>query len=82
MNMEGNRETPPIISFDTNPYIKGIEHLSTLYQPIKNKTVLTILYQDFNALEPYIINLHPSYLKQYNNRWFLIGRKAENGIPN
>ncbi len=82
MNMEVNRETTPIISFDANPYLKGIEHLSTLYQAIKNKTVLNILYQDFNAPEPYIINLHPYHLKQYNNRWFLFGRNVENGIPN
>lgn len=81
MNMEANRETTPIISFDTNPYLKGIEHLSTLYQAIKNKTVLNITYQDFNAPEPYIVILHPYYLKQYNNRWFLFGRNTENGIP-
>ncbi len=35
MTMEANRQTTPIISFDTNPYLKGIEHLSTLYQAIK-----------------------------------------------
>ncbi|MBK8516555.1 MAG: WYL domain-containing protein [Saprospiraceae bacterium] len=77
MNMEVNRETTPIISFDTNPYLKGIEHLSTLYQAIKNKTVLSILYQDFNAPEPYRILLHPYHLKQYNNRWFLFGCNEE-----
>ncbi len=81
MNMEANRQTTPIISFDGNPYLKGIEHLSTLYQAIKNKTVLNIVYQDFNAPEPYLIILHPYHLKQYNNRWFLFGRNAENGIP-
>lgn len=81
MNMEANRETTPIISFDANPYLKGVEHLSTLYQAIKNKIVLNILYQDFQAPEPYSIILHPYHLKQYNNRWFLFGRNAENGIP-
>ena len=81
MNMEANRETTPIISFDANPYLKGIEHLSTLYQAIKNKIVLKILYQDFNSPEPYIITLHPYHLKQYNNRWFLFGRNVENSIP-
>jgi predicted DNA-binding transcriptional regulator YafY len=81
MNMETKRQTIPIITFDANPYLKGMEHLSTLYQAIKIKTVLHILYQDFNAQEPYIITLHPYHLKQYNNRWFLFGRNAENGIP-
>lgn len=80
MNMEAKRETTPIISFDANPYLKGIEHLSTLYQAIKNKTVLNIQYQDFNSPEPYIITLHPYHLKQYNNRWFLFGRNEEKNI--
>jgi predicted DNA-binding transcriptional regulator YafY len=77
MNMEVNKNADPIISFDANPYLKGIEHLSTLYQAIKNKTVLNILYQDFTASEPYIVILHPYHLKQYNNRWFLFGRNEE-----
>lgn len=81
MNMEANKATTPIISFDANPFLKGIEHLSTLYQAIKNKTVLNITYQDFNAPEPYMITLHPYHLKQYNNRWFLFGLNVENGIP-
>jgi len=80
MNMEANKDATPIISFDANPYLKGIEHLSTLYQAIKNKTVLNILYQDFNAPEPYTVILHPYYLKQYNNRWFQFGRNAEKEI--
>ena len=80
MNLEVNRETTPIISFDTNPYLKGIEHLSTLYHAIKNNTVLNIGYQDFNAPEPYQITLHPYHLKQYNGRWFLFGYNPEKAI--
>ncbi|MFZ1702799.1 MAG: WYL domain-containing protein [Saprospiraceae bacterium] len=81
MNMEAHRKTEPIISFDANPFLKGIEHLSTLYQAIKNKTVFEITYQDFKAPEPYLITLHPYHLKQYNNRWFIFGLNEENGIP-
>ena len=81
MSMEANRDVAPIISFDSNPYLKGIEHLSALYQAIKNKTVLNITYQDFIAPEPYVVVLHPYHLKQYNGRWFLFGRNAENGVP-
>ena len=77
MNMEANRQSTPVISFDSNPFLKGIEHLSVLYQAIKDKTVLAITYQDFNAAEPYLIILHPYHLKQYNNRWFLFGRNEE-----
>jgi hypothetical protein len=58
MNMEVNKDATPIISFDANPFLKGIEHLSNLYQAIKNKTVLNITYQDFSSPEPYLIILH------------------------
>ncbi len=77
MNMEANRQTTPIISFDSNPFLKGIEYLAIIYQAIKDKTVLEITYQDFNATEPYLVTLHPYHLKQYNNRWFLFGLNNE-----
>lgn len=80
MSMETKKVSAPIISFDTNPFLKGIEHLSTLYLAIKNKTVLNIRYQDFNAPEPYLITLHPYHLKQYNGRWFLFGYNPEKAI--
>lgn len=67
-----------IISFDSNQYLKGIEHLSVLYNAISFKTVLDITYQDFKSENPYHIVLHPYYLKQYNNRWFLFGMNDEN----
>lgn len=81
MNMEVNRHESPIISFDSNPYLKGAEHLAALYHAIKNKTVLNITYQDFMATEPYPVTLHPYHLKQYNNRWFLFGLNEINQIP-
>ena len=81
MNMETDQMSAPLISFDSNPFLKGIHHLSTLYSAIKHKKVLDIAYQDFNAPEPYIITLHPYHLKQYNNRWFLFGLNQENDIP-
>jgi len=67
-----------IISFDSNQYLKGIEYLSVLYNAISFKTVLDITYQDFKSETPYHIVLHPYYLKQYNNRWFLFGMNEEN----
>jgi predicted DNA-binding transcriptional regulator YafY len=67
-----------IISFDSNQYLKGIEYLSVLYNAISFKTVLDITYKDFKSETPYHIVLHPYYLKQYNNRWFLFGMNNEN----
>ena len=66
-------ESKNIIEFDNNQYLKGIEHIGTLYHAIYYKKVLDIKYQSFDILEPYRLIIHPGYLKQYNNRWFLFG---------
>ncbi|MBV7268811.1 helix-turn-helix transcriptional regulator [Winogradskyella luteola] len=63
-----------IIHLDKNEKLKGLEHLDVLYQAIIKKMVLKIKYQSFKAREASEIVFHPYILKEFNNRWFLIGR--------
>ena len=72
-DLKGKTETKPFIGFDSNQDLKGIEHFSFLYNAVQNKIPLQIIYKDFKSEEPYTYVLHPYYLKQYNNRWFLFG---------
>ena len=62
-----------IMEFDSNQYLKGIEHLGPLHNAIYYKKVLTISYQPFENDTPFDVVIHPYFLKQYNNRWFLFG---------
>lgn len=62
-----------IMSFDANQYLKGIEWLGPLHNAILYRRALSITYKDFKAPESYDLEIHPYYLKQYNNRWFLFG---------
>ena len=62
-----------IMEFDNNQYLKGIEHLGPLHNAIFYKKVLTISYQPFESDIPFDVVIHPYFLKQYNNRWFLFG---------
>lgn len=62
-----------IMEFEQNQYLKGLEHITPIYEAIKNETVLEISYQSFKQDEPIVIIISPYYLKQYNNRWFLFG---------
>lgn len=64
----------PIIHLDKNEQLKGLEHLEILYQSILKKVVLKIKYQSFNARQASVIPFHPYLLKEYNNRWFVVGR--------
>ncbi len=63
-----------VIHLDKNEKLKGLEHLDVLYQAIIKKMVLKIKYQSFKAREASDIVFHPYILKEFNNRWFLIGR--------
>ena len=62
-----------VIEFEQNLYLKGLEHISTLYNAIVNKQTLKIDYQSFVAEEFKEHSFTPHFLKQYNNRWFIFG---------
>jgi len=62
-----------VISFGSNIDLKGLEFLTPLFNAIINERVLKIMYQDFKSEKPYEQIIHPYYLKQYNNRWFILG---------
>lgn len=62
-----------IMSFDNNQYLQGIDKLGGLFNAIFYSKVLRVIYQDFKSDHSYEMIIHPYYLKQYNNRWFLFG---------
>lgn len=61
------------ISFETNEYLTGLEYLGVLFDAISFKKVLSIDYKAFKSVESSTLEIHPYYLKQHNNRWFLLG---------
>lgn len=67
-----------IMEFDSNRYLKGVELVGSLYNAIFYKRVLQISYHPFEMDSPLLVTIHPYYLKQYNNRWFLFGYNQEN----
>lgn len=73
----------PIVSFEQNPFLKGLNFFSDLFNAIYYKKVLDVSYQSFKQTKPQKMILHPYYLKQYNNRWFLYGfNESINSISN
>ena len=66
-----------VMSFENNADLSGIENISTLADAIVNKYPIKLAYQPYRAEQQQIIYVHPYHLKQFNNRWFLIG-KPEN----
>ncbi len=66
-----------IIEFEENPYLKGSEHITTLFHAILGEQVLHVTCQGSKQPVPVLHRIHPYYLKQYNNRWFLFGWEEE-----
>ena len=64
-----------IIHLDRNTDLKGLELLDELYQAILKEVVLKLLYQSFKAAVPSSFTFHPHLLKEFNNRWFLVGQR-------
>lgn len=62
-----------VIGFDQNIDLKGLDHFDELFNSIVNKQPLSIRYKSFKSKESSQILIHPYFLKQYNNRWFLFG---------
>lgn len=67
----------PIINFDSVPNLEGIKLLNPLYNYITHKQTLRIMYQSFNARQVKEFILCPYLLKEFRNRWFLFGSKAD-----
>lgn len=66
-----NSTTSPVVGFDNSKYNKGMEFFTPLFKAISNKYVLNLTYKSFKQPKPVVCCIHPYYLKEYNNRWFL-----------
>ncbi|MBB6461312.1 helix-turn-helix transcriptional regulator [Flammeovirga kamogawensis] len=69
-----------IIHLDKNENLKGLKYLDPLYQSILQKKCLFIYYQSFSSENSNKIDFTPFILKEYNNRWFVVGSDHNNNI--
>ena len=67
----------PIVEFDDNRDLKRRELFTQFYDAILYKKVLEIEYKPFDFKSPSKYIIHPYYLKEFNNRWYLLGLNAE-----
>ena len=76
MQIEGglfDEDTSPVVTFQSNPDLKGISYFSDLLQAILTKRVLKLKYAPYGK-ETQIVNIYPYHLKQFNDRWYLIAQ--------
>jgi predicted DNA-binding transcriptional regulator YafY len=62
----------PII-LDTHSSYIGVKWIEPLYQNIRDEKCIQLVYKPFVDEKETIYTVHPYLLKEYNNRWFLLG---------
>lgn len=69
-----------VIDFEKNDNLKGLEFIDTLYKSVIDKKCIEITYQSFRARTTNTFIFHPYLLKEYRNRWFVLGVSKKNNI--
>lgn len=72
----------PVIFFDKNDLLKGLEYIEPLHAAILDKHPLKMTYKSFRARVPSTFTFHPYALREFNNRWFIYGRRANKPLEN
>ena len=77
----GKTQERALIDFEKNELLQGLEHLEGLYAAIVAKRPLSMTYQSFRSKSIQFFTLHPHFLKEFRNRWFVIGLRDEQEKP-
>ncbi|MRG48719.1 WYL domain-containing protein [Chitinophaga sp. SYP-B3965] len=74
-------ENRGLIKFSRGSQYQGAEHIPEIVDAIKNLEVIRIAYQSFDRTEPKEHWVEPYHLREYNHRFYLIGKsqKAKGG---
>lgn len=68
-----NEQNKPVVYFEQNNQVKGLQFIPVIYEAIAKKQVLRILYQSFKSSRPRKFIFSPYILKESRNRWFVFG---------
>ena len=63
-----------IVHFESQPTVGGNEFLAPILSSIKERKTIQFKYQSFRSETGSIRRLQPYLLKEYRNRWYLIGK--------
>ncbi|MBE7177230.1 MAG: WYL domain-containing protein [Mucilaginibacter polytrichastri] len=73
--------SPPAVDFEKNDNLKGIEHIEAIRRAIVARKTLYITYQSFRARDANTFCFSPYLLKEYRNRWFVLGLSHQHKNP-
>ena len=77
LNLRGVSKS--VVGYEENSSYTGLDWFQDIFDAIINKAVLHITYTTFSS-ETFEWTIHPYYIKEYNNRWFLFGLNDEKRV--
>jgi predicted DNA-binding transcriptional regulator YafY len=66
-------QRPPVIDFEKNELLTGTQWLDLIYKAIVAQSTLQLTYKSFKARQATELVFYPYLLKEYRNRWFVLG---------
>ena len=74
-------QSPPVIDFEKNDNLKGLEWIEAIRKAIVAKQTLCVTYQSFKARDASTFCFSAYLLKEYRNRWFVLGQSHARNSP-
>lgn len=74
-------DAPAAMDMETVAGYSGTRFIGTIYDAVRRRQTVVIEYQSFKARQAQTLTVYPYLLKEYRNRWFLIGEKSTNRSP-
>ena len=74
-------QTMPVVDFERNEHLRGLHWIDALRRYIVDKRPVMITYKSFRARNPSTYAFSPYLLKEYRNRWFVLGTAHKRGTP-
>lgn len=76
-SLRSSRDTLQYISFDAAGDLRGIQNLKPLLRAVKERRWISFVHENFETGKQSAYDLMPYLLKEYLNRWYLVGRFRE-----
>jgi predicted DNA-binding transcriptional regulator YafY len=73
-SLKESKDTLSFIQFESLGQLRGIENLKPLLFAIKNQRIIRFQHQNFHTGDVKTFTINPYLLKEYQNRWYLIGK--------
>jgi len=70
----------PVVDFEKNDNLKGLEWIEVIRKAIVAKKTICITYQSFKARQASTFCFSGYLLKEYRNRWFVLGLQHERNL--